>query len=246
MTKIFIPSDQFQVNRGIIKDEDARHLVLVLRKKPGDKILLGVNNKTYKAEIQAIADRQVEVAVLSQIETIYESPIYTRLYQGLAKGNKFELVIEKAVELGVNEIIPFTSRHTVVKLTEDKKQSRQQRWQKIANTAAKQCKRDVLPQVATPTTFDQVVEELSQSRPEHLRLMAYELARENGLKSFAEAKPEEVSIIVGPEGGFSQAEVNKFIATGGKIVTLGNRILRTETAGMTCLAMIQLLWGDLG
>ncbi|NLM26449.1 MAG: 16S rRNA (uracil(1498)-N(3))-methyltransferase [Firmicutes bacterium] len=246
MTKIFIPSKDFFTTQAIIKGEDAHHLSIVLRKKVGDHFLLGVNNQTFLVEITEIERNQVKVAVVDEIVTNNESPVYTRLFQGLAKGSKLDFVIEKAVELGVNEIIPFTSRYTVVKLTEDKKRSRLQRWTKIAHEAAKQCKRDALPIVQPVITFEELIQQLAQTESDHLRLLAYEKAEDQGLKALANLQPKQVSIVVGAEGGFSEAEVASFSQIGGKIITLGNRILRTETAGIACLAMIQYLWGDLG
>lgn len=246
LTKIFIPSEQFFTERAIIKEQDAHYLIVVLRKKVGDQLLLGVNNQSYLVEVQAIEEGQVVVSIIEQLTTNTESPIYTRLYQGLAKGSKLELVIEKAIELGVNEIIPFTSRYTVVKLTEDKKRSRLQRWQKIANEAAKQCKRDVVPDIHPVIAYNQVLDQLAQASPEHLRLLAYEKAESQGLKSLAHLKPKEISIVIGAEGGFCQKEVDNFSRIGGQVITFGQRILRTETAGIASLAAIQLLWGDLG
>jgi len=148
--------------------------------------------------------------------------------------------------LGVNEIVPFVSQHTVVKLDADKRVQKQSRWQKIAEEAAKQCKRDRIPQVRVPVDYNDLLTQLQNPHSEHLILMAYERASEHGLKQLAGKQPQRVSIIIGPEGGFAPHEVESVAMIGGEIIKLGNRILRTETAAIAVLSLVQYIWGDLG
>jgi len=149
-----------------------------------------------------------------------------------------ELIIQKAVELGVHEIIPVVCRRTVVKLDEKKEKNKQQRWQNIAQAAAKQSKRGMIPQVKNVMSFQEAV---TYSRCASLRLIPYELAEgmNKTREIMSQLKPsEDVAVFIGPEGGFDPEEIEKAVAAGIEPITLGRRILRTETAGMTALAII--------
>lgn len=246
MTKVFVTLEQVNDNQAVVLGDDAHHLRNVLRKNIGDPLLIGVNSKTFRAEIIEISEDKVVCELMEPVTISAESPLKTTLYQAVAKGDKMDLIIQKAVELGVSEIVPFFSRHTVVKLTKDKQHQRQQRWQKIAESAAKQCKRDLIPTIHVPHSFEEVKSKLAVRTGDHLLLMAYELAEEQTLKDLTALYPQHVSMIIGPEGGFSQDEAEAVQSLGGEIIKLGNRILRTETAAITVLALVQFLWGDLG
>lgn len=246
MTKVFVPAEQVNSNQVTIVGDDAHHLRNVLRKKVGDSLLIGIETQTYHSTIVYLDQDRVVCQLLEPSGIQTESPLKTSLYQAVAKGDKMDLIIQKAVELGVSEIVPFFSRYTVVKLTKDKQYQRQQRWQKIAEAAAKQCERDQIPKVHLPLEFDQVQSRLSQHVPGHLLLMAYEQENNQSLSQFVNLDPQHVSVVIGPEGGFSLEEVEAVQKLDGKIIKLGNRILRTETAAVAVLALVQYLWGDLG
>lgn len=246
MTKVFLESDQVHDNQAVISGTDAYHLCQVLRVEVGDALLVAVSGVSYQGRILAIEENQITVTLEQSIADPAESPITTRLFQGLAKGDKLDLVVQKAVELGVSTVIPFSSQHTVVKLTAAKKNQRQQRWQRIAYEAAKQCKRDQIPEIQAPVEFGDLLKMIVGTDSSRLVLMPYEHATQLSLRDLAGSKPQSVDIIIGPEGGFSHAEMEQVMEHGGRIITLGNRILRTETAAIVTLAMVQLLWGDLG
>lgn len=245
-TKIFVPTTQIQNHRAYISGDDVHHLRLVLRKQVNDQLLVAVDGQTYHGIIRQLDPNQIIVELGEKLPHCTESPVFVRLYQGMPKGDKLDLVIQKTVELGVNEIVPFFSKHGVVKLTEQKQSGKLVRWQRIALEAAKQCKRDIIPQVKMPMDFSEVVNNLEECSDNHVVIMPYENALEFGLKQLESINPKRISIIIGPEGGFSANEVEQISALGGKIIHLGRRILRTETAAIAIIALVQFLWGDLG
>lgn len=246
MTKVFVPQNRVKNKHAIIIGDDVRHLRLVLRKQIGDRLLIGVAGQTYEGKIIAIDNEQIQVALVTEVTLQVESPISVRLYLGLIKGSKFDLVVQKAVELGVNEIVPFVSRYTVVKLDKHKFDSKQQRWQKIAQAAAKQSQRALIPQVRKPIDFPHVVSELKASGTDSKILMLYEKAAELSLKQLNEESFDTISIIIGPEGGFCRNEVEQVRTIGGSIIKVGDRIMRSETAAIVGISLIQFIWGDLG
>jgi len=246
MTKVFVKPEQVNGDLVRIIGADLHHLRSVLRKEIGDSLLIGINDRTYNGVIVSSQPEQMLVSLVSSATASTESTLTIQLCQAIAKGDKMDLIIQKAVELGVNEIVPFVSQHTVVKLDADKRVQKQSRWQKIAEEAAKQCKRDRIPQVRVPVDYNDLLTQLQNPHSEHLILMAYERASEHGLKQLAGKQPQRVSIIIGPEGGFAPHEVESVAMIGGEIIKLGNRILRTETAAIAVLSLVQYIWGDLG
>ena len=246
-----LPGD---INTGyarIIGDE-LQYLARVLRLSAGDPVIVfDGQGREYTGTIETIDKTEALVKLhpaphfpgLSS-----ESPLEIWLAQGLPKGDKMELVIQKATELGVRGIVPLETARAVVKLAGDKKAHRQVRWQKVACEAAKQCRRTLIPEVLPLRTVQEFLRELP---PERLLLIPWE---EGGqpLKNtlcafegfFRAAKP--VYVMIGPEGGWTEEEVNLARQAGGIAVTMGPRILRTETAGLAMLAAIMYQWGDLG
>ncbi len=229
----------------MVKGADVHHLRSVLRKEIGDKILVGLPDRTYTGLITAIDSEEITIKLLEPLAYQTESPLITVLYQGIAKGDRMDYAIRKAVELGVTKIVPFFSDHTVVKLEGAARQEQKRlRWQKIATAAAKQSKRDVIPEVALPLEFSNLISTLEERDPNHLVIMADEAEKDQGMRALATMQPDTVSILIGPEGGFSDAEVETVKRINGKVVKLGNRIMRTETAGIVVLTLAQYLWGD--
>ncbi|MBU5472533.1 16S rRNA (uracil(1498)-N(3))-methyltransferase [Roseburia sp. MSJ-14] len=237
MFQFFVEPEQIREDIVIITGSDVNHIRNVLRMKSGEQVRISDNcGGDYLCEIQEITAEQVALHILETCANT-ELPVKVTLYQGLPKSDKMELIIQKAVELGVSEIVPVSMKNCVVKLDEKKAKSKQSRWQSIAESAAKQSKRSVIPTVGAVMTFAQAVE---QAKNMDVRLVPYE--QERGM-AYTRAsldsikKGDEVAIFIGPEGGFAPSEI-ELVRDDMKLISLGNRILRTETAGLATLAML--------
>lgn len=242
MYQFFVKPHQINMNdkRVIIIGSDVNHIKNVLRMKPGEELAVsnGLDGREYRCAILDVTEDRVECELRFVKEDGVELPGKVYLFQGLPKADKMELIIQKAVELGVYQVIPVATKRCVVKLDDKKAQSKVQRWQGIAQAAAKQSKRAIIPQVAEPVSFPEAVKMASLM---DVKLIPYELAEDmhktrNRIDSI---KPgQSIAIFVGPEGGFEEAEIVKALEYGVEPVTLGKRILRTETAGFTVLSWI--------
>lgn len=237
---------QLQGEQVVVTDDDAHHITRVLRLGVDDEIeCVDPMGQVHLVRITDVGKR-VLGTVVGVLECAQESPLALTLFQGLAKGDKMDLVIQKAVELGVRDIIPFSSRYTVVKLDEKQMANRQTRWRRIAVEAAKQSGRTRIPVVHELYSFSDVVGSIAAGQGEgNLAILAYEAEQHMGI-SDVEAQPPAVSVIVGPEGGFAPEEVEALAQAGAKVCSLGPRILRTETAGLVLLSIVGYKWGDLG
>lgn len=240
MYHFFVEPGQIQENKIRITGKDVNHIKNVLRMRIGEELSVGngIDGREYRCMIDAFEEEEVCCKLLFVREDGVESPVKVTLFQGLPKADKMELIIQKAVELGVYEIVPVATRRCVVKLDAKKEASRLARWQAIAEAAAKQSKRAIVPQIRPVMTMQEAV--LAAGKME-CKIIPYELA-EGMAKTrevFETITPgHSVAVFIGPEGGFEEAEValaqqNKIIP-----VSLGKRILRTETAGFTVLAWI--------
>ncbi|HIZ21637.1 MAG TPA: 16S rRNA (uracil(1498)-N(3))-methyltransferase [Candidatus Blautia faecigallinarum] len=222
-----------------ITGEDVNHIKNVLRMKPEDEVWVSDGeNKEYHCRIQSLCREEVLLEILYVQETDYELPGKLCLFQGLPKGDKMELIIQKAVELGVSQIIPVETKRCVVRLDEKKAEKKTARWQEIAKSAAKQSKRMKIPKVGPVMSLK---EALSYAGELDVCLIPYELARgmEETKKIIQAIQPgESIGIFIGPEGGFAPEEVEAAAAIGAKPITLGRRILRTETAGLAILSVL--------
>lgn len=229
----------------VIGGQDAHHISKVLRLQVGDDlILVGADQQTGIAKIQSIASDEIKLLLLETILEDKEAPVNVYLAQGLPKSDKMDYIVQKAVELGVKGIYPLALEHCVVQYDESKKKSRQQRWQKIAEEAAKQCKRTVIPIVEPVTGLASV---LSSLPAETIVLMLYEGQAAQGIKqALSEQQGKNYLLLVGPEGGFSAKEVALCENHGVSVVTMGPRILRTETAALAGVAIVMYEYGDLG
>ncbi len=241
MYQFFVEPAQIQDRRVIITGSDVNHIKNVLRMKPGEEIAVknGVDGKEYRCGIEAFAPDQVICSLRFVREEGVELPSRIYLFQCLPKADKMELIVQKAVELGVHEIVPVEARRCVVKLDEKKAAVKIGRWQGIAEAAAKQCRRGIIPAVRMPMTMK---EALSYAGDMDVRLLPYELA-ENGMmrtrQLIGAIEPgKSVAIFIGPEGGFEEGEVEMALEAGVAPVTLGRRILRTETAGLVVLSWL--------
>lgn len=240
MYQFFVSPEQIQGNRVIISGKDVNHIKNVLRMKSGEEINVktGMDGKEYRCGILEFTEEEVICELYFVKEEDVELPVRVSLFQGLPKSDKMEWIIQKAVELGVYEIIPVASKRAVVKLDEKKAKSKTIRWQGISEAAAKQSKRAVVPQVTLPMSFR---EALAYCRNMDVKLIPYELAKdmEQTRKAIAGiGKNQSVAVFIGPEGGFAEEEIKEAKAEGMLPVTLGKRILRTETAGMCVLAFL--------
>ncbi|WP_040211352.1 16S rRNA (uracil(1498)-N(3))-methyltransferase [Clostridium polynesiense] len=246
MHKFFTPQSLFQGDYAYIEGEDVKHIYKVLRLEEGQEII--VNNQSgeeFLGKLHNISKKAVSVHIIKKLEVNNESNVDIALYQGLPKASKMDLIVQKASELGVNEIVPIiTSRVDIVLKGEFKKLERLQR---IALEACKQCKRSIIPEIKEPLNFHSAIEELKEK---DLIVVPYENAENYGIKTMVKKiKDKEVikvAIVIGPEGGFEEEEISALKEIGGEVVTLGPRILRTETAGFTAAALIQYELGDLG
>ncbi|WP_018247798.1 16S rRNA (uracil(1498)-N(3))-methyltransferase [Orenia marismortui] len=236
------------INDGIITitGKDVKHITRSLRLDISDKISVadGESNK-YLTEIIDISEEFVRAKIINEFEVRVESNIEVTLVQGLPKSKKMDLITQKCTELGIREIIPVDTKRTVVNLKPKKAERRQQRWQKIAREAAKQSGRAIIPIMKDLMTFKDI---LSLASEYDLVLMPWEDEQSTKLKEVLTDNQEvnKIMIIIGPEGGFSKQEVELAKEEGIKPVTLGPRILRTETAGIATLSMILYELGDLG
>ena len=209
--------------------------------KPGVKIRISdESGRAYFCTIESISEKDVWAVIDEVDEKGTELPCRVVLFQGLPKGDKMELIIQKAVELGVNEVVPVAMKNCVMKLDEKKKRSRRERWQAIAESAAKQSKRNIIPQVFEVASYKEALE---QAKEMDLFLLPYE--NERGMAATREALERiqsgtSVAILIGPEGGFEPKEVTQAQEAGAVAISLGSRILRTETAAITTVGMCML------
>ncbi|MFT8313366.1 MAG: 16S rRNA (uracil(1498)-N(3))-methyltransferase [Clostridium sp.] len=247
MHKFFVPENNIKDNIAIITGDDVKHIYKVLRLKIGDKI--NINNcigKEFLGEIKSIDKALITCNIIENININNESNIKIHLYQGLPKAVKLELIIQKATELGVMSVTPVITERVIVKneLSESKKI---ERWNKIALEACKQSKRTIVPEVKNIIKFNDFLKEVENF---DLVVIPYENEKNQGIKNMIAnlkgKKINTIAIMVGPEGGFEEEEIKKLKEIGAYIVTLGPRILRTETAGFVCSSLLMYELGDIG
>jgi len=242
MHRFFADSSQIGTDTIELFGDDVKHISRVLRLKEGDTISVCDKNKTdYICVINAIDKDKVTLGISESMPNKNESNIAVTLYQGLPKGDKMDLIIQKAVELGAVRIVPVVMKRTVVKLGNTA--SRLQRWQRIADEASKQCMRGILPSVSEPVTFKEMLGEISG---EDLTFLPYENDEENRLKTLLQdnASAKRVNIIIGPEGGFDDEEIALALENNIPTVTLGPRIMRCETAPLAAISAVMYELGD--
>ena len=243
MPKFFVTTNQINEDTITIQNEDVNHIKNVLRAKIDDEIDICDCNtsKNYICKIEKIEDKKIECRIIEKVESNVESKIKVSIFQGLPKADKMELVIQKSVELGAYDITPIEMKRCVVKLNEKDKIRKIQRWQKISETAGKQSGRDIIPNINNIIKIKELCEKFKEY---DLVLVAYENEKENTLKQElkkienAKNKEIKIAIIIGPEGGIDKEEIEQFENYGAKIITLGNRILRTETVALSMLSII--------
>lgn len=240
MYQFFVDPGQIQDKKIIITGSDVNHIRNVLRMKPGEEIAVsnGIDGREYRCGIESYTDGEVICTLRFIKEDGVELPSRIYLFQGLPKADKMELIVQKAVELGVYEVIPVAARRCVVRLDEKKAQGKVSRWQGIAEAAAKQSKRGIIPNVHPVMSMRDAVE---YARKMDVKLIPYELAEDmrHTRQLVGAVEPgQEIAVFIGPEGGFEEGEVELALEAGIEPVTLGRRILRTETAGLTVLSWL--------
>lgn len=243
MPKFFVNEEQIKENHIQIVGSDVNHIKNVLRQKIGNQITIcnEAMEQDYICEIEKIEEKSIECKIIEKLKSDVESNVKVTIFQGLPKADKMELVIQKSVELGVYNIIPVEMKRCVVKLNEKDKIKKRQRWQKISEVAAKQSGRSIIPKIENIISIKNVCNMCDEY---DILLLAYENERENTLKQELnkikelEKKEIKIGIIIGPEGGIDEKEVKELNETGAKVITLGKRILRTETVALNVLSII--------
>ena len=241
MQRFFVEPHQIdeEAHQIHITGSDVNHISNVLRMKTGEELWISDGSKyEYRCTIESFEPDEVLLHIVYSQEPEYELPCRIYLFQGLPKADKMELIIQKAVELGAYEIITVETKRCVVKLDVRKSAKKTARWQQIAESAAKQSKRMLIPNVHEVLTFR---EALKYAESMDVRLVPYELARgmQETKEILAGIEPgQSVGIFIGPEGGFEEKEIEAAIEGGAKPITLGRRILRTETAGLAILSVL--------
>ena len=243
MYQFFVEPSQIMGKRIVIQGSDVNHIKNVLRMRVGEEIAVsnGVDGREYRCGIEEFTADEVICSLRFIKEDGVELPSKIYLFQGLPKADKMELIVQKAVELGAYEIIPVAAKRCVVKLDEKKAAGKRSRWQGIAEAAAKQSKRGIIPQIREVMNMKQAIALAQQM---DVRLIPYELAEDMGhtRELIGAIRPgQSVAIFIGPEGGFEETEIQEALQAGIEPITLGRRILRTETAGMTVLAWLGYL-----
>ncbi len=246
MPKFFVPKENIIENEIIINNDDVAHIKKVLRASVGDCLTLcdgkGIN---YEAEIIEICDKQIICKILSCEKSETESNIEVTIFQGLPKAAKMDYIIQKTTELGIVNIVPCKMARSVSKIENEKDATKKcDRWQKIAKEAAKQSGRGIIPKVFEPVDFKVAVEMMKDY---DLSFVPYECEEQNKLKTVLCSKKDvkRIAFMIGPEGGFDLTETEILKQNNIVTITLGKRILRTETAGEAVLAMVMYELGDI-
>lgn len=246
MHKFFTPSNYISDNKGRIVGEDVKHIYKVLRLTEGEEVILNdCDGVEYLAEISKVTKSEVILDIIKKLDINNESDVEIVLFQGMPKAQKMDLIVQKGTELGISKFVPLITERVDVKLKGDFKKL--DRLNRIALEACKQSKRSVIPKVLSPIEFDELINEINTF---DLILVPYEDKEDYGIKGLMKDIDKEsikrICIIVGPEGGFEESEIERLKDAGASIITLGKRILRTETAGFVATSLIQYELGDLG
>ena len=244
MPRFFVKTEQIKNNSIIILGEDVKHIKNVLRKEHGDiiEICNQETGKAYECKIIQINEKDIISEILKELKS-EEDKIKIDIYQGLPKSDKMELIIQKSVELGANAIIPVEMKRCVVKIDSKSENKKIERWQKIAESAAKQSGRNTVPEVKKIVTVEEIAK---SSQIYDCLIVAYENEKCNYIKKellqlkekLQENGKINIAVVIGPEGGLEEKDVELLRENGAKIVTLGNRILRTETVALNILSII--------
>ncbi len=243
MPHFFVSPNNVRDGNFSLAPEESAHLARVLRKKPGEEVRLfdGVD-RSYRGLLEIVTPERVSGRIVAELPPI-DAPYFLRLFQGIPKGDTFEWIIEKATELGVSEIVPLQTLRSVARVPVSRAAAKQARWEKIARAAAAQCGRADVPLVSAPIAFETVLRGVAG---DELWIIPWEGETDRTLKSVLSSVNKNgrrpINVMIGPEGGFDPSEVNRARAAGVLPVTLGPRILRTETAGIFVASSLLYEW----
>lgn len=248
MPKFFVRDDQINDNKIDIVGEDVNHISNVLRMKVGDEFQVCNSDTTenYNVEIKSFEKEKIICSIINKMKSEAESDINLKIFQGIPKSDKMELIIQKSTELGIKELIPVDMERCVSKISGKDEKKKIDRWQKISEVAAKQSGRDMIPKIHNVIKINDIVKVISDF---DMMIVPYEKAEGYSFKDAIEEIKEydksniNIGIVIGPEGGFEPSEIEQLREAGAKIVTLGKRILRTETVA---LAMSSVIMYELG
>ena len=239
MQQFFAEPSMIREGHVFLEGPDVNHMKNVLRMKQGEDVRISDSTgKTYLCSIQAYEEKRAVLDILKELDADTELPSRIWLFQGLPKGDKMELIVQKAVELGVYSVVPFSAKRSIVRLDEKKAEKKRDRWQAVAKGAAEQSGRSIIPEVQP---LRDLAGALQMAAGLDVVLIPYE--QEEGMKGMARAvsgiRPgQSVGVFIGPEGGFEEEEVRQAVESGAVPVSLGKRILRTETAGLAVLSIL--------
>lgn len=240
MSRFFLSAPLTAPQRIELTENIVRH-IHVLRLRVSDKIeLFNGNGNRYFATLTEITKRTASAEIHAQMPSENESPLHITLIQAISSGERMDFTLQKSVELGVNEIIPITSTRSIVKLNEERASKRRQRWQEIVISACEQSGRNIIPPVRELQTFNQALQNLPKDSTKLL------MGLNHAQKLSQISKPQHIIFLVGAEGGWTAQEEAIAQQTGFQAISLGKRVLRTETAALAAIAAMQTLWGDLG
>lgn len=241
MPKFFVKSNQIEENKIKIIGNDVNHIKNVLRKQVDDQIEICdfETKKNFNCKIKLIDENFIICDIIEMNENCCESNIEITIYQGLPKADKMELIIQKSVELGVKEIVPVKMKRCIVKLEGKDEIKKIERWRKISEVAAKQCQRDIIPEIQNITTIKEISK---NSKNYDALIVAYENEKQYSLKeclkSIVKKNVLKIALVIGPEGGLDSEEIELLKENGAEVVTLGKRILRTETVALNVASII--------
>lgn len=242
MRKFFVKENQINNELITILDEDVNHIKNVLRLNVGENLQICDidSSKNYICEILELTAKSVTCKILEEIQSIAEGNVELHIFQGLPKADKMELIIQKGTELGVSEFVPVSFKRSIVKISPKDEKKKIDRWNKISEVAAKQSKRDIIPKVRNVESIKNVCNEIKDY---DIVLLAYELEENNYIKNellkIKNTKENyKIAVIIGPEGGIEKEEVEVLENAGVKVISLGKRILRTETVALQVSSII--------
>ena len=241
MPKFFVKTNQINKNRITLYEDDVNHIANVLRKQIGGEVNICNmdTSENFLCQIKEISKENIECEIIKTLKSETESSIDITIFQGLPKAEKMELIIQKCTELGVNTFVPVQMERCIVKLDTKSEIKKLDRWKKIAETAAKQSGRDIIPKVENIINLQKLLYSIQKY---DIVLLAYENEKENTLKNALNTvKGKEnlkIGVIIGPEGGIEEKEVEQLVKAGAQRITLGKRILRTETVGIVISSII--------
>ena len=245
MSRFYVPTPKIEKGMFRVEGNEAKHIRRVLRLKAGDEIIVfDGSGKEYEGTIVEERPFSVVIRIQNIFSSKRESHLEITLAQSLLKGEKMDYLIQKTTELGVKEIVPFFSSRSVPLLEKSGRLKRHHRWERIAIEASKQCGRGVVPKIDPLQGYSEMLKSVS---PDPLRLILWEREKTNLKEVLGKSiGMKEIFFIIGPEGGFSQEEIEEANKAGFLRVTLGRRILRAETASLCLLSILQYDWGDIG